>query len=74
MKKAIKEDYVSARDLQVKTKKIIDEMKEGRKFVITRYSRPVGVMIGMEDYYKLVGSVFASCSDSKCGACCKGKK
>ncbi|MBU1167473.1 type II toxin-antitoxin system Phd/YefM family antitoxin [Patescibacteria group bacterium] len=74
MKKSIKEDYVTQRDLQVKTKKIVDEMEKGRKFVITRYSKPVGVMVNIEDYFKMVGSAFSSCEKSSCGGCCKEEK
>lgn len=71
MLKSIQEEYISLRDLQVKTKKIVDGVEKGKKFVVTRYSKPVGVMISLADYYKLAGSIFSSCADSKCGSCCR---
>lgn len=48
------EKYTNQRELQSKTKSLINEVKNGERYIILRYTEPVGVLIGMEEYKYLI--------------------
>ena len=49
-----KEKYTNQHELQSKTKAIVDSVQNGNKYIILRYSKPVGVLISMDEYEKLL--------------------
>ncbi|MFC1617931.1 type II toxin-antitoxin system Phd/YefM family antitoxin [Patescibacteria group bacterium] len=56
MKKAKhSEKYTSQNELKIRTKAIIDEVEQGSRYIVMRYSKPMAVLLSMEDYCELIG-------------------
>ncbi|GEM_PF-706266 len=48
------EKYTNQHELKTQTKRIIADVEAGERYVVLRYSKPVAVLLGMEDYCQLV--------------------
>ncbi len=48
------EKYTNQRELQSKTKSLINGVKNGERYIVLRYTEPVGVLIGMDEYRYLL--------------------
>ena len=53
--KKIQEKYANQHELQTKAKMLINEAQSGRRVILMRYSKPVAVLISMDEYCKLSG-------------------
>lgn len=49
------EIYANQHELQTKAKSLISNARTGKRVILMRYSKPVAVLIGMEEYCKLSG-------------------
>lgn len=48
-----REKYTNQNELKTQTKRVIADVEAGERYVVLRYSKPVAVLLGMEDYCKL---------------------
>ncbi len=55
MPKSPFEKCTNQNELKIKTKELIDNVQKGDRYIVMRYSKPVGVLLGVKDYFKLTG-------------------
>lgn len=48
------EKFTNQQELQIKTKSLISDVQKGNKYIIMRYSKPVGVLLSIEEYESLL--------------------
>lgn len=58
-----KEKYTNQHELQTKTRALIFDIKRGTRYIIMRYSKPVGVLLGVDDYCNLIGKDCSKCCE-----------
>lgn len=59
--------FTNQHELQTKSKAVIDRLKRDKKLIILRYTTPVGMLLSMKEYFKLLGR-------KDCKACQKAIK
>lgn len=47
------EEFINVNELQNETSKVLKGLEEGKKYVLMRYSKPVAVLVGYEDYQEI---------------------
>lgn len=57
------EKYANQHELQTKTKSLISEIQTGKRVILMRYSKPVAVLLGMDEYCKLSSKDCNVCID-----------
>lgn len=55
------EKYTNQNELKIKTKDIINDTVAGNRYIVLRYSKPVAVLLGMEEYCQLTGQTPKNC-------------
>ncbi len=55
------EKYTNQQELQVKTKSLISDIQKGDRYIIMRYSKPVGVLLSIEEYESLLKQNCTKC-------------
>lgn len=63
MIEANKEKYTNQYELQTKTRALISDVQKGNRYIVMRYSKPVGVLLGIGDYYKITGKDCSKCRE-----------
>lgn len=66
------QEFINVNELQNETPKIIKDLEEGKNFVLLRYSKPVGVLVGYDEYEKILKSLEGHVEE--CKACIKDFK
>ncbi len=56
------EKYTNQNELKIKTKDIINDTAGGNRYIVLRYSKPVAVLLGIEEYCKLTGQTPKNCN------------
>lgn len=56
------EKFTNQNELKSKTKSIIDKVMQGENYIVMRYSKPVAVLLSMEDYCHLTEDHKKDCS------------
>lgn len=56
-----REKYTNQNELKIKTKDIINDTAAGNRYIVLRYSKPVAVLLGMDEYCKLTGQPPKNC-------------
>jgi len=51
------EKFTNQQELQIKTKSLISDIQKGDKYIIMRYSKPVGVLLSIEEYECLLKKI-----------------
>ncbi|MEW6407502.1 MAG: hypothetical protein AB1465_02305 [Patescibacteria group bacterium] len=49
------EKYANQHELQTKAKSLISDTQTGKRIILMRYSKPVAVLLSMDEYCKLSG-------------------
>lgn len=55
------EKYTNQQELQIKTKSLILDVQKGDRYIIMRYSKPVGVLLGIDEYEKILNENCNKC-------------
>lgn len=55
------EKYTNQQELQIKTKSLISDIQKGDKYIIMRYSKPVGVLLSVAEYESLLKQNCTKC-------------
>lgn len=55
------EKYTNQNELKIKTKDIINDTATGNRYIVLRYSKPVAVLLGIDEYCKLTGQTPKNC-------------
>ena len=55
------EKYTNQQELQVKTKSLISDLQKGDRYIIMRYSKPVGVLLSIKEYENLLQQNCTKC-------------
>jgi hypothetical protein len=58
-----KEKYTNQYELQTKTRALISDVQKGNRYIVMRYSKPVGVLLGIDDYCKITGKDCDKCRE-----------
>lgn len=66
------QEFVNVNELQNETPKIVKGLESGKKFILMRYSKPVGVLLGYEEYEKIIKSLSGHVEE--CKGCIKDYK
>ena len=48
------ENYTNQHELQTNTKKVINSLNDGSRMIVLRYTKPVAVILSINDYKKLI--------------------
>lgn len=48
------EKFTNQQELQVKTKSLISNVQKGDRYIIMRYSKPVGILLSIDEYENLL--------------------
>lgn len=55
------EKFTNQQELQVKTKSLISDVQKGDRYIIMRYSKPVGVLLSIKEYENLLKQNCTKC-------------
>jgi len=55
------EKFTNQQELQIKTKSLISDIQKGNKYIIMRYSKPVGVLLSIDEYESLLNQNCNKC-------------
>jgi hypothetical protein len=55
------EKFTNQQELQIKTKSLISDIQKGDKYIIMRYSKPVGMLLSIEEYESLLKQNCTKC-------------
>lgn len=58
------EKFTNQQELQIKTKALINNVQKGDRYIIMRYSKPVGVLLSIEEYEKILKQNCNQCQTS----------
>jgi prevent-host-death family protein len=56
------EKFTNQQELQIKTKSLISDVQKGNKYIIMRYSKPVGVLLSIEEYESILNGNCNKCN------------
>jgi antitoxin (DNA-binding transcriptional repressor) of toxin-antitoxin stability system len=59
------QEFINVNELQNETPKVLKGLEEGKKFVLLRYSKPAGVLIGYEEYQRLINDLSGHIEECK---------
>jgi prevent-host-death family protein len=60
------EKYTNQNELKIKTKEILGEVSQGARYIVMRYSKPMAVLVSINEYCRLTGA-----DPQKCNLCQK---
>lgn len=58
------EKFTNQQELQIKTKNLISDVQKGNRYIILRYSKPVGVLLSIDEYESLLKQNCNQCQSS----------
>ena len=58
------EKFTNQQELQIKTKSLISDIQKGDKYIIMRYSKPVGVLLSVKEYENLLKQNCTKCQSN----------
>lgn len=58
------EKFTNQQELQVKTKSLINNIQKGDRYIIMRYSKPVGVLLSIGEYENILKQNCNQCQSS----------